>query len=81
VAALVDAPSADREEVQPLTAAEARDLLAAPSATRNGARWSVGRARGRRQGEALGLTWDDVNLDSGTVTVRRALQRVRGKSS
>jgi integrase len=25
-----------------------------------------------RRGEALGLTWDDIDLDSGTVSIRRA---------
>ncbi len=36
-------------------------------------------ALGLRQGEALGLLWEDVDLDAGTLTVRRALQRVKGK--
>src|SRR5215831_1183431 len=31
-----------------------------------------------RQGEALGLWWDDVDLKSGLLRVRRALQRQRG---
>ena len=34
---------------------------------------------GLRQGEILGLTWEDVDLDGATLTVRRALQRVDGK--
>jgi hypothetical protein len=34
---------------------------------------------GQRQGEALGLSWDDIDLDSGTLSVRRALQRVAGQ--
>lgn len=45
----------------------------------NGARWSVALALGLRQGEALGLLWDAVDLDAGTLTVRRALQRQVGK--
>jgi hypothetical protein len=35
-------------------------------------------ALGLRQGEALGLPWDAVNLDAGTLTVRQALQRQTG---
>lgn len=46
---------------------------------RNAARWSVSLALGLRQGEALGLRWVDVDLDAGTLAVRQALQRVRGK--
>ena len=77
VALLVDAPSVQRGEVLPLTAAEARRVLAAATGRREAARWSVALALGLRQGEALGLTWDDVDLDAGTVTVRRQLQRLR----
>jgi integrase len=79
VATLVDAPTARREEVQPLTAAEARKLLEVATELPNGARWSVALALGLRQGEALGLLWDAVDLDAGTLTVRRALQRQAGE--
>lgn len=79
VATLVDAPTPEREEVQPLTAAEAKRVLGAAKELPNGARWSVALALGLRQGEALGLLWDAIDLDAGTVTVRRALQRQAGK--
>lgn len=79
VCTLVDAPSLVRAEVQPLTAKEARRLLDAAFDTRNAARWSVALALGLRQGEALGLRWSDLDLDAGTLTVRRALQRQQGK--
>lgn len=34
---------------------------------------------GLRRGELLGLRWDDINLDTATVHVRRELQRVDGR--
>ena len=34
---------------------------------------------GLRRGETLGLAWNDVDLDDGTLTVRQALQRIDGK--
>jgi integrase len=76
-ATLVDAPSVQREEVNPLTAKEARAVLDTAKGGPNAARWSVALALGLRQGEALGLAWDAVNLDStpATLTVRQALQR------
>ena len=46
---------------------------------RNAARWSIVLALGLRQGEALGLEWGDIDFDAGSVTVRRALQRLKGK--
>src|SRR3712207_1393408 len=79
VATLVDAPTPRREEAQPLTATEAKRLLHAAKDLPNGARWSVALALGLRQGEALGLMWDAVDLDAGTLTVRRALQRQKGE--
>ncbi len=33
---------------------------------------------GLRQGEALALRWQDVDLEAGTLRVNRQLQRVRG---
>jgi len=39
------------------------------------ARWSIALSLGVRQGEALGLLWNDVDLDEGVVRVRRSLQR------
>lgn len=79
VCTLVDAPTVVRDEIQPLTATEARKILAVAKDMDNGARWSVALALGLRQGEALGLLWESVDLDAGTLTVRRALQRHKGK--
>ncbi|WP_199583999.1 tyrosine-type recombinase/integrase [Blastococcus sp. TF02A-30] len=79
VCALVDPPSVERDEVRPLSGQDARRVLEAARGRRNAARWSVALALGLRQGEALGLTWDTVNLDAGTLTVRQALQRQPGR--
>ena len=46
---------------------------------RNSARWALALALGLRQGEALGLRWEDVNLDHGILRVRRS--RLRPKYS
>ena len=70
----VSTPTADPPEVVPLSLDEVRRVLDAARGTRNAARWSVALALGLRQGEALGLRWDDVDLEAGTLTVRRQLQ-------
>lgn len=36
-------------------------------------------AVGLRRGEALGLSWNDLDLDRRTLTVRQTLQRLKGK--
>lgn len=79
VCTLVDAPSLISREIRPLTTVEARTLLATSVERRNGARWSVALSLGLRQGEALGLMWADLDLEQGTLTVRRALQRLAGQ--
>jgi integrase len=76
VATLVDAPSVSQAEVKPLTLAEAQLLIELAARRRNGTRWSVALALGLRQGEALGLRWQHVDLDAATLTVRWQLQRL-----
>jgi integrase len=77
-AVLVDAPRAGQHEITPLSAAEAQGLIKAAVGDRMEARWLVGLALGLRQGEALGLWCDDLDLDAGLLRVRRALQRQHG---
>ena len=58
------------------------DLLLA-TATRRGRRWAVlislGLHAGLRLGEALGLTWKDIDLDAGLIRVRRQLDSQTGE--
>lgn len=79
VATLVDGPRVPHRDIQPLSPDEARQLLEAVATHRLGALFSVALAVGLRQGEALGLRWDDIDLDAGTLTVRKALQRIDGE--
>ena len=76
VATLVDAPSVSQAEIEPLTLDEAQRIIELAVRRRNGTRWSVALALGLRQGEALGLRWQHVDLDAATLTVRWQLQRL-----
>lgn len=71
------APRLVEAEVEPLDLRDARRILVAAEEVRNGTRYALALALGLRQGEALALAWDDVDLDESTptLTVRRALQR------
>lgn len=40
--------------------------------------WTLAVYSGLRQAELLGLKWEDINLESGSLTVRRILSRVQG---
>ncbi|MBF6613953.1 MAG: site-specific integrase, partial [Chloroflexi bacterium] len=79
VAQLVDAPRSRRYEMRSLTPEEARVFLNTVRGDRLEALYSVAIALGLRQGEALGLRWEDVDMDKCTLRVRYALQRIDGK--
>ncbi|MFJ4808989.1 tyrosine-type recombinase/integrase [Streptomyces longwoodensis] len=62
---------------QPLTAAEARQFLDAARADRLYALYELALRTGLRKGELLGLRWEDLDLNTGTASIRRSLQRTR----
>ena len=66
-------PRTERYAAPRLNADQARAVLDAVRGDRLEALVTVVLARGLRQGEALGLTWADVDLDAGVLTVRHQL--------
>jgi integrase len=74
VAALVDAPRVARAQMQALTAGEAKALMKAAESDRLAALLTLALATGMRQGELLGLRWQDLDLDAGAVRVTSAMQ-------
>ncbi|OKI49085.1 tyrosine-type recombinase/integrase [Streptomyces sp. MJM1172] len=62
---------------QPLTTTEARQLLRVAGADRLHALYELALRTGLRKGELLGLHWEDLDLDSGTASIHRSLQRTR----
>ena len=79
VAALVDAPRTVKKPVKPFTSEEVQSFLKAAKGDRLEALWMLALATGLREGEALGLKWEDIDLKEGTLRVRHALQRIPGK--
>lgn len=75
VARLTRTPDGRKTERRSLTADEARKLVAAVAGDRLEALVVVGLTMGLRPGELTGLSWRDVDLDTGVVHVRRALLR------
>lgn len=69
----MDAPQPAPFEPDVLSPDDARKLRVQAEADPNGARWLVALALGLRQGEALGLAWDKVDLDAGLLHVHREL--------
>lgn len=73
------APSRVEHELDVMTEAEVDKILEACRGKWNAARWNVALALGLRQGEALGLRWEDVDLDEGILHVRQTLMRITGQ--
>ncbi|MFK4188208.1 tyrosine-type recombinase/integrase [Streptomyces sparsogenes] len=72
---LAKAPKTGEYEVEPYSVQEVQRLLKAAGQHRNSARWAVALALGLRQGEVLGLKWEDIDLDGGFLMVRRSRHR------
>ena len=79
VAMLADMPSIEaRAPRRSLTVAQAQTVLQAARGTKLEALMQVGMMRALRPGELLGLQWEDVDLEQGTLHIRQALKGDNG---
>lgn len=78
-AELVKVPKPTARPIAPLDVAQAAAFLKVADQHRLGALFSVALACGLRLGEATGLLWDDVNLETGELRIRQQLQVVKGQ--
>jgi integrase len=69
----VKAPQPVKKEIRPLNAEQARTLLDTASGDRLEALYVLAVTAGMREGELLGLKWDDLDFDAGKLAVRRSL--------
>lgn len=70
----VKAPVANVSDRTDLPLALAVEILGVAATIPQGSRWVAALLQGLRQGEALGLTWDAVDLDRGILTISWQLQ-------
>jgi len=71
--ATVPTPKTRRPEIVVLDGTQAVKLLRAASDLDERALVALAITTGMRQGEIFGLYWEDIDLDSGTLTVRKSL--------
>lgn len=76
----VDKPSPSDRHAAKLSAVDARRVIDAALDPEEQARHAVALLAGLRQGEALGLQWDDIDLDAGLLHVRRTAYPLRDGS-
>lgn len=82
MAKLVDGPRVERFESKMLSPDQARTFIDAARGESLEALYNVALSLGLRMGEALGLRWQDIDLDRRTLIVNRILERIgRGDGS
>ena len=74
----VKPPQIRQEEIRPLMPEQVNVLLSAARGDRLEALYVLAIHTGLRQGELLGLKWEDVDLEGGTLQVRRTLTTAKG---
>jgi len=79
VAEIVRGPRPVGKETRTLGPEQARALLNAAHGDRLKALYTLAVATGMRQGELLGLKWEDIDLEAGTLRVRRTLSTATGE--
>lgn len=78
-ATLVTAPTPDKRTPSTLTEAQARLFLASVEAHRWYPIYVLAITTGMRQGEILGVHWEDVDLEQGTLSIQHTIQNLRGR--
>jgi integrase len=76
VAKLVDAPRVERHKAEPLDPEQSKRLLEAAKSSERGALFTTMLLCGMRLGEALALSWQQVDFERQTLTIERSLARV-----
>ncbi len=73
IAEAVDPPRSTKREIRPLNPEQVKILLEAAKGTNLYALYLLAITTGMRQGELLGLKWEDVDLRTGVLQVRRTI--------
>ncbi|HZT06411.1 MAG TPA: site-specific integrase [Chloroflexota bacterium] len=79
VASIAEGPKVAQTEIKPLTPKETRRFLEVARQDSIGTVYIVAATCGLRLSEVLGLTWEDINFENGTLSVRRGLHLVDGE--
>ena len=71
-------PRVEKKQIQPLDEDQISEFLRAIKGHQFESLFLVTLFTGMRESEALGLTWDCVNLENSTITINKQLQTIRG---
>jgi integrase len=74
----VSPPRRERHEIKPFTAEQAQQFISAAQGHPLEALFVLAVSTGMRRGEVLAVKWQDIDLSSGTLQVRRIFTRTKG---
>ncbi len=76
-------PKAVKPAIQPLTSQQIKALMEELEASHHpfANLYLLTLFTGMRQGEVLGLSWDDIDFSRGTITIRRQLRKLKGRNN
>ncbi len=80
IADLVVAPRPQRKEMKTLSPAQCRAFLETVKEDRLYPLYALAIGCGLRLGELLALSWEDVDFENATISIRRAMQKVHNRS-
>lgn len=72
-------PRVEKKEISPLDEEQIAAFLKATEGHRHELLYKVALFTGMREGEVLGLMWDCVDFEKGTITIKRQLRREQKK--
>ena len=72
-------PRVEKKEISPLDEEQIATFLKAIEGHRHELLYKVALFTGMREGEVLGLVWDCVDFEKGTITIKRQLRREQKK--
>jgi integrase len=78
VTEMVDAPRRTFPDITTWSAEQVGRFFMASEETNLAALWRLALLTGMRRGELLGLKWEDIDLERGSLAVRRTLSRGKG---
>lgn len=73
-------PRIVKKEIKPMDESQITAFLQAIKGHRYEALFTTALFTGTREGEILGVQWDCVDLEKGTITIKHQLQKIRGSN-
>ena len=79
--AAAELPKAEKHEIKPLTDEDIPRFLSAIKGDYMENAWALCLFAGLREGECLGLSWDQVDFKKGRITIKQQLQKEKKKGA